>query len=481
VDNFVPIIVSSVPANGSIVATASSIAITSSEDIAALTGVELDGAPAVAPVLSGKTATFNTGALVEGSHTLTGTVRDAAGKSSAFSISFVVGVPAPTPAPTSTSELPGTLVLAPVPSQSNFRGVVEADGTLTLHWDAATNAGGEPFATVLFVDGIAIRSLAPGEEEVNLGPFDPADMRVFSIVAVDGAGHSSAESVKLRSSSQLAGKSAEEAGAIIVNRGFEVGAIRGSGTVVVKPQRAVLAPLGSKLDLELGEPGTPQTKLVFNVVGTKKFSWSQRKFIALRVQTTRPSQVTGTLLSPNGERVYRWRFKVKAGTQVIKLTMPPQVRRPGKYRLVLTVQSGTETVRRTMVVEIVGKSPGKQVTPDKRPVEIVLAGSSHIRRDIALGLEDEGMRVTASTGDETWGVTGDSSRNVKVLVIDVDRYGVPLVRDLRTVFPSVAIIALTNDPRRLAQSVRAGATVAVPGTTPAKDLAKLIERLAKRR
>jgi hypothetical protein len=250
---------------------------------------------------------------------------------------------------------------------------------------------------------------------------------------------------------------------------------------VVKPQRAVMAPLGSKIDLELGEAVSPQTKLVFNVVGTKKFSWSQRKFIALRVQTTRPSQVTATLLSPKGERVYRWRFKVKAGTQVIKLTMPPQVRRPGKYRLVLTIQSGNETIRRTMVVEIVGKDPGKQVSPDKRPVEVVLAGNSHIRRDIALGLEDEGMRVVAAVGDDTWDVTGDASRNVRVLVIDVDRYGVELVRDLRTVFPSVAIIALTNDPRRLAQSVRAGATIAVPATTPPKDLAKLIERLAKRR
>jgi hypothetical protein len=92
---------------------------------------------------------------------------------------------------------------------------------------------------------------------------------------------------------------------------------------------------------------------------------------------------------------------VKAGTQVIKLTMPPQVRRPGKYRLSLTVQSGSETVRRTMVVQIVGKSPGKNVTPDKRPVEIVLAGNSQIRRDIALGLEDEGLRLVSSTGEET--------------------------------------------------------------------------------
>jgi len=479
VDNFVPIIVSSVPANGSIVASANSITITSSEAIAGLTGVQLDGAPAVAPVISGNSATFNTGALSEGSHGLTGTVRDASGQTSSFSISFLVGVPAPAP----ESQLPGTLALPLplVPAPTGFRGSIETDGTLTLRWEPAKNAKGVPFPTVLFVDRIATRSLAAGEDEVNLGPFDPADMRVFSIAAVDDKGNASPASSKLRSSSTLAGKSGEEASAILVNRGFEAGEIRGVGSIVVKPERAVMAPLGSKIDLELGEAGAPQTKLVFNVVGAKRFSWTQRNFIALHTQTTRPSQVTATLLSRRGERVYRWRFQLKAGTQVIKLTMPPQVRRPGKYRLVFTVQSGREVVKRTLVVEIVGKNLRKSVAPDKRPVEVVLAGSSHIRRDIALGLENDGMKVISAVGDDTWAVAGDANRNVRVLVIDVDRYGVPLVRDLRTVFPSFAIIALTNDPRRLAQAVRAGATVAVPGTTPPKDLAKLIRRLAPRR
>ena len=97
VDNFIPIVVSSVPANGSIVASHDQIAITASEDIAALTGVTLDGAATAAPTISGATATFNTGTLANGTHTLTGTVRDAANNSSAFSITFMVGVPAPQP------------------------------------------------------------------------------------------------------------------------------------------------------------------------------------------------------------------------------------------------------------------------------------------------------------------------------------------------------------------------------------------------
>ena len=62
-----------------IVASATQIAITASEDIAALTGVTLDGAATAAPTISGATATFNTGALATGTHTLSGNVRDAAG------------------------------------------------------------------------------------------------------------------------------------------------------------------------------------------------------------------------------------------------------------------------------------------------------------------------------------------------------------------------------------------------------------------
>ena len=45
-------------------------------------------------------------------------------------------------------------------------------------------------------------------------------------------------------------------------------------------------------------------------------------------------------------------------------------------------------------------------------------------------------------------LAGSRQRNVRVMVVDLDRYGVGLVRDLATVFPGVRIIALTNDPRR---------------------------------
>ena len=69
IDNFVPIVVSTSPGNGSIVATANVITITASEDIASVTGGTLDGAPSVMPMLSGAVGTFNVGSLSDGAHT----------------------------------------------------------------------------------------------------------------------------------------------------------------------------------------------------------------------------------------------------------------------------------------------------------------------------------------------------------------------------------------------------------------------------
>ena len=119
---------------------------------------------------------------------------------------------------------------------------------------------------------------------------------------------------------------------------------------------------------------------------------------------------------------------------------------------------------------------GKRPLVETRPVEVVLTGAStEIARSIG-----NGARVVPAVGEDTWAIAGSQERNVQVIVVDVDRYGLQLVRDLHTVFPSLRIVALTNDPRRLAQAVHAGAAVAVPRSTPPADVAKLIRRLTRR-
>jgi hypothetical protein len=474
IDNFVPLVVSSAPANGSIVATANQITITASEDIASVTGGTLDGAPSVMPMLSGAVATFNTGSLTDGAHTLTGAIHDAAGKSSAFSITFMVGLPAP-PAPSTGGTFDPALPLVPTPT--DFVARLEVDGSITLRWKPSRDADGEPLATLLYVDGTATQTIAPGETQVNLGPFDPADPRVFTIVAIDGDGNASPASPGLRSTSLLAGKNLDEARAILVDRGFGVGVVRGTGTIVVAPAAPLMAPLGAKIDLELGTPTAP--RLGFDVVTTKRYVPGAGKSIAMRLKSTRAATVTATLIDPKGKRAHRWRFVTTAGITIKRLTMPQSVTKPGRYRLVFDVQSDSEIVKRSVAVVFV-KKPAKPVHP-KRPLQIVLASTGNNSREIERVL-GKGMQVLpAAVGEDAWSLTGAPTGNVEVIVVDVDRYGLQLIRDLRLVFPTVRIIGLTRDPRHLVQAIRAGATIAVPSSTPSTDLAKLIQRLASRR
>src|SRR5207302_8403265 len=89
IDNTAPRVVSSSPADGSTVGSARSIALVTGEP-ATPVGVTLDGAPTVAPVVTGTTIDYGTGALPVGPHTLAGQVQDAAGKTSPFRIHFTV-------------------------------------------------------------------------------------------------------------------------------------------------------------------------------------------------------------------------------------------------------------------------------------------------------------------------------------------------------------------------------------------------------
>jgi hypothetical protein len=90
VDNTAPSVVSSTPADGSVVASADKIALTATEDLSDVTDVQLDGVPLAAPVVNGANATFATGALPVGLHTLGGRLVDFGGQSRSFQINVTV-------------------------------------------------------------------------------------------------------------------------------------------------------------------------------------------------------------------------------------------------------------------------------------------------------------------------------------------------------------------------------------------------------
>jgi len=64
-----------------------------------------------------------------------------------------------------------------------------------------------------------------------------------------------------------------------------------------------------------------------------------------------------------------------------------------------------------------------------------------------------------------------------VIVVDVDAFGVSLIRDLHAVFPSTKIVALISGPKQMTASLRAGASIALPRSTPASIVTRVITRL----
>jgi hypothetical protein len=89
VDNTAPTVSSSDPADGALVATATSLDVVASENVAGIANATLDGVAAPAPLVSGATVTF-TSTFDDGPHTLAGELEDLAGNRTPVLIHFTV-------------------------------------------------------------------------------------------------------------------------------------------------------------------------------------------------------------------------------------------------------------------------------------------------------------------------------------------------------------------------------------------------------
>ena len=87
VDNTRPSLTGSTPADGVTIASAGSLQVLASEDLAGIAGAEIDGAPAPAPAISGDTVTY-TMAFAPGPHLLAGELEDLAGNRQPIRIHF---------------------------------------------------------------------------------------------------------------------------------------------------------------------------------------------------------------------------------------------------------------------------------------------------------------------------------------------------------------------------------------------------------
>ena len=186
---------------------------------------------------------------------------------------------------------------------------------------------------------------------------------------------------------------------------------------------------------------------------------------------TRPASVVATLATTSGRRLYTWRFNVKAGVTIKKLRLPSQVRRPGLYRLTWRAQSGKATAKKAGLIRFVG--PGiEQFRTRPHRVEVVLAvDTSKGARRISSSAD---RVVSHATPERTFALLSAQNRTVNVVVVDVDRFGIQFLRDLRTVFPTVRVIVLSDRRPMRAKIKRAGAFSILPRSATQAQLSRAI-------
>jgi chitinase len=355
---------------------------------------------------------------------------------------------------------------------SSIRGIVK-NGRLSITWvPGADNSGTYDYVRVM-VDGVSLGDFGPDRTGVDAGPY-----RLDSTIALretDLAGNDSSTAT-LRRVPPITGDPLGDATATLEAAGFFVGNVTEGGTgtpgTVTGPSGLVLADDGSPIDLTVA-PGSA-SKFVFSVVNTKKLRMPTQRRIAARIMLTRRARVTASLFSPRHVKLYTWRFSLRAGRSIVKMRLPKQVRRPGEYSLRWTAQSGHDHAARTIRVQLRrrGAAGGRQ------PLEVVLAGSQLPQ---TLPVTGTRSKVVAASGeDHTFELAGADKEDVRVIVVDVDQFGVSFVRDLHTVFPNVKIVAVARRPRTLAAALKAGATVALPSSTPSSVLATVVSKLLKR-
>ena len=362
---------------------------------------------------------------------------------------------------------------APNPPQ-NVRGFVGPTG-LTLRWTPGSdNSGTYDFVTV-FSNSTDAGHYGVDYTAANIGSWSTGDPRIFRLKETDLAGNESSLTEPLRPVPSLIGKTPDQAAALLAPLGLKIGTTTTGGTgpagTITGPTGLVLVEAGSSIDVTVA-PGSGSTRLVLKVTTAPRVKPAVlKKKIAARISLTRASGVTAELFSPRHVKLYTWRFSLKAGRSIVKLHLPQQVRRTGVYTMRWTARSGRESTSRKITIRLVGAR-----NMPAAPVQVLLAGPA--ARSISGKFPAQTPKlVSASAIEPTFDAAASRRTDVRVIVVDVDAFGVSLIRDLHAVFPSTKIVALTSGPKQMVASLKAGASVALPRSTPASVLTRLVTRL----
>jgi hypothetical protein len=356
-----------------------------------------------------------------------------------------------------------------------FSAVVAADG-LTLRWAPGIDQN-RIQSFVLYVDGQPYRTFGPTEFETKLGAITSDDTRSFSIAEINTSGIASAPTTPLQAVPTVTGRSVADATATLAARGFSVGKVvpvvssEPLGTVV-GPVGVQLLPAGSLVDLQVSSSSVPrQTQFVFRIAVQKRVLLTNRE-LSVQILATAPAKVSVTLDGINYRRIQRWSFqKTKAGSSVHTLKLAHKLQ-PGTYTLYWLGRTAGGTYLTSQKIRVITRAAKLHTA---NPAQIILTvGQS--TKPAQRGMQGVGQTIEA-TPEQSFDVA--STRDASVVIVDADKYGMKLVRELRKVFPTTAVVALSKSKVTLAILARQGA-IALPSSTPAAKIAALVNTLSKR-
>jgi hypothetical protein len=275
----------------------------------------------------------------------------------------------------------------------------------------------------------------------------------------------------------VTGRSVDDATATLAARGFSVGKLvpvvssEPLGTVV-GPVGVQLLPAGSLVDLQVSSSSVPRRSQFVVQIAVQKRVRVNRTAVSVRILATAPTTISATLDGINYRRIQRWSFPAAAGASVHTLQLAHKLQ-PGTYTLYWLARSSDGGMYRTSQKIRVITVAAKAHTAN--PAQIILT-VGQTTTTAARALHGIGQTIEA-TPEQSFEVA--STRDASVVIVDADKYGVQLVHDLRAVFPTTAVVALSKCKLTLAMLARQGA-IALPASTPAAKLAALVNTLSQR-
>ena len=335
-----------------------------------------------------------------------------------------------------------------------------------MRWEPATDNSGQIQYYSIWIDGQAVKVLGGKTFEYYVGPAITGDTHVYRVQAVDGSGNGGPLSNAFTGVPDVVGLTVQQARDVLTSRGFTVGSIAnatsGGAVISQNPSAPGYAGVGSAIDLKLN--AVLRAPLALHVVGTKRLNLLTRHYTAVRVQVNMSSTITASL-TMNQKLVTTWTRNVKSGTWILRYALPRRLA-PGNYKLTVAAVNGGERKASTIRLRV---KNGQILLGGKARVLVVGSGTSSMKLVVPKA------KVTVTSTSTVYDTTF-WSRNVAVVVVDIDKQGAAIVHNLHTVFPSVRIVAVTKYPAKVEKARRFGASAVILGGTTTPQIVSTVVR-----